>query len=60
MEKIINLPAASSTDLLAYAGQLFSDLWVLVVIAIGIPVGFMIIVSIIGIFKGRKRYGKII
>ena len=50
---IITLPSASSTELLAYAGQLFTDLWVVVAIAIGIPLGFYIVKKAIGLV-GKK------
>jgi hypothetical protein len=52
---IISINTASSTELLAYAGQLFSDLWVLVVISIGIPLGFYIIKGAIGLVRSRHK-----
>jgi hypothetical protein len=50
---IITLPGGFVTDMLAYAGTLFTDLSVLVIVAIGLPVGFWIIKKAIGLVKAR-------
>jgi hypothetical protein len=56
MLSIITLPQDAATSTLAYAGTLFTDLWVLVAIAIGIPLAFYVIRSAIGLLpKGRGR-----
>jgi len=52
----ITLPTSTASDLLAYAGDLFNDLWVLIAIAIGIPLAFYVIKQVIGLMpKGRGR-----
>lgn len=49
----IDIGSASSTQLFAYAGGLFSDLWVLIAIAIGVPLAFYIIRKVIGLIPKR-------
>ena len=44
----ITLPETAVADLTGYASGIFSDLWVLVALAIGLPLGFYIIRRIIG------------
>ena len=55
MLTIITLPTASSTELLASAGTLFTDLWPIVALAIGIPLAFYIIQRVIGLVGARSR-----
>jgi hypothetical protein len=45
----IILTMGSTTDMLAYVGNLFSDIWVFIAIIIGIPLAFYIIGRIIGL-----------
>lgn len=40
---IINLPLSGLEDLFATAGTLFTDLWIVIAIAIGVPLAFYII-----------------
>jgi len=49
----VDMSGVSSTALFAYAGGLFSDLWVLIAIAIGVPLAFYIIKKIIGLLPKR-------
>jgi hypothetical protein len=50
----ITLPTASSSDLTAFAGSLFTDLWVLIAVAVGIPLAFYVIRKVIALVpKGR-------
>jgi len=49
----VDLSSVSSTALFAYAGGLFSDLWVLIAIAIGVPLAFYIIRKVISIIPKR-------
>lgn len=49
----IDLSSVSSTELLAFAGNIFTDLWVLIVIAIGLPLGFYVIRKVIAIIPKR-------
>jgi len=55
MLPIISVSSTMASDLLAYAGQLFSDLNPLIVLAIGLPVGFWVISRAIGLVTGRTR-----
>jgi hypothetical protein len=45
------LTMGSSTDMLAYIGSLFTDLWVLIALAVGIPLSFYIIRKVISVIK---------
>ena len=47
----IDISSASSTEILTIASGIFSDLWVLVALAIGLPLGFYIIRRIIGMIR---------
>jgi len=55
MFSILTIPATGTADLLAYTGELFSDTWQLVALAIGIPLAFYIIRGVIGLFRSRTR-----
>jgi hypothetical protein len=55
MDPILTVGSTTATDLLAYAGQLFTDLNVLIVLAIGLPVGFWIISKAIGLVGKRAK-----
>ena len=46
---IITLPSTAVADLTGAASQIMSDVWVLVAIAIGIPMGFYIIRKVIAL-----------
>jgi len=52
---IIELPVTAAADLLAYVGQLFTDVWVLVALAIGIPLAFYVIKRSIGLVSSRAK-----
>ncbi|GAH93635.1 unnamed protein product [marine sediment metagenome] len=54
MFTMITLPETAAVDLLANAGELFTDLWVLIAIAVGIPLAFYVIRRVIALVpKGR-------
>lgn len=54
MFSIISLPVNTATDLMANVGVLFTDLWVLLALAIGIPLAFYVIRKVISLVpKGR-------
>jgi len=56
MLTIIALGSSTATDLFASASTLFSDLWTLIAVAIGIPLAFYIIRRVIGLMpKGQGR-----
>lgn len=54
MFSYITLPTSSSTDIFASVGYLVGDLWVLLAIAMGVPLAFYIIRRVIALMpKGR-------
>ena len=54
MLSIISLPVDAVDVLLAHAGTLFTDLWMIVALAIGIPLAFYVIRRVIALVpKGR-------
>jgi hypothetical protein len=55
MDPILVLPETAASDLLAYVGQLFTDTWVLVALAIGIPLAFYVIKRAIGLVTHRAK-----
>lgn len=52
---IITLPSGVEDKLLGYAGTLFTDLWVLIAIAIGLPIAFYVINKVISMVRGRTK-----
>jgi len=55
MDPIISIASGTEASLLAYAGQLFTDLTPFIVLAIGLPVGFWVINKAIGLVRGRAK-----
>lgn len=54
MESIITLPATLLADVLEATGVLFTDLWLLIAIAVGIPLAFYVIRRVVALVpKGR-------
>lgn len=49
----ITIPGGFVTDMLAYAGQLFTDLNLYILLALGLPVGFWVIKKAIGLVRAR-------
>lgn len=52
---IITTGTADVNGMLAYAGQLFTDLTPWLLAAVGIPVGFYVIRRVIGLVRGMGR-----
>jgi hypothetical protein len=50
VSSLYSLPMASTSDITANVGTLFSDLWVIIATACGIPLGFFVIRRVIGLF----------
>lgn len=50
----ITISSEFATNTLAYAGQLFTDLALPIILTIGLPLGFWVIVKVIEIWTGRK------
>jgi len=49
----ITIPGTFPADLLAYAGDLFTDLNLIVILAIGLPMGFWVIRKVISLVRAR-------
>ena len=49
----ITIPAGFIDDLLGYVGNLFTDLSVLIILVIGLPLGFWVIRRVIGLVRAR-------
>jgi hypothetical protein len=49
----ITIPAEFPADLLAYSGDLFTDLSLLIVLAIGLPLAFWVIRKTISLVRAR-------
>lgn len=49
----ITIASSTPTELLAYASGLFTDLWLLIAIAIGLPLAFYVIKKVIGLMPKR-------
>jgi len=54
MFTFITIPTSTPTDLMAYAGGLLGDLWLIVVLAIGIPLAFYVIRRVIALVPKGK------
>lgn len=53
MLSFITIPSEFATSTLAYAGALFTDLTLVVYLAIGLPMGFWVIRKVIGLVRAR-------
>jgi len=54
MLSIVSLPTSTPADLLASTGTLFTDLWMIIALAVGIPLAFYVIRKVIALVpKGR-------
>ncbi len=53
----ITIPTSAPTDLFAAVGTLTTDLWVVIAVAIGVPLAFYIIKRVIGLMPkaGARR-----
>ena len=53
----ITLPSSAPTDVFAAVGTLTTDLWVIIAVAIGVPLAFYIIKRVIGLMPkaGGRR-----
>ena len=55
MDAIIPITETFVSSSLAYVGQLFTDVSLLLYLLVGIPIGFWIINKVIGLAVGRTR-----
>ena len=53
LSTFITLPVDAVDGLMAYVGGFFGDLWVLIALAIGVPLAFYIISRVIGVVRTR-------
>lgn len=53
MDPILTIDSDFVTSTLAYAGQLVTDTKVLIILAIGLPLGFWVIRRLIGLIRAR-------
>jgi hypothetical protein len=53
MDSILEFTSGSTGDIMAYTTSLFSDFWVLIAIAVGLPLAFYIIRKVIGLARTR-------
>lgn len=51
----LTLPAGAVAELLGYVGGLFTDLWAIIALAIGVPLAFYIIGKVVSLVRGRTR-----
>jgi hypothetical protein len=47
----VDIPVTAVADLTAYAGVLFTDLWAIIGLVIGIPLAFYVIRKVIGLVR---------
>lgn len=52
---MIELPATAVADLTAQIGTIFTDLWFVIALIIGLPLAFYFIKKIIGLFSSVKK-----
>ena len=52
---ILTLPSGAIPELLGYVGGLFTDLWTIIALAIGVPLAFYIIGKVVSLVRGRTR-----
>lgn len=55
MLSFITVPSTALADVMSATGTLFADLWVLIAIAIGIPVAFYVIRRTVSFVRGGAR-----
>lgn len=48
---IVTLPGTAYADVVQAAGDMFTDLWVLIALAIGLPLAFYVIRRVIGLVR---------
>lgn len=55
MDPILTLPTTAVGDIMAFAGELFTNTWALIAVAIGLPVAFWVVNKLIGMVRGGLR-----
>jgi len=49
----ITIASSTPADILAYAGTLFTDLSLVIILAIGLPLGFWVISRVVSLVRAR-------
>jgi hypothetical protein len=57
MNPIIPIDASFLESTMAYVGQLWSDLGLLIILVIGVPVGFWLIYKVVGFVRRNTSTG---
>jgi hypothetical protein len=52
---LVSWTATNTTDLTAWIGQVWSDLYIPILLGLGISLGFIILRKVIGLVKGGAR-----
>jgi len=52
---MITLPETAVTDLTAQIGTIFTDLWLVIALVIGLPLAFYVIKKVISMFSSVKK-----
>jgi hypothetical protein len=50
---MITLPASTTEDVFTNAGYIFTDFWPLILLAVGLPLGFYLVKKLIGLLPKR-------
>lgn len=53
MLSIITVPNTATADLTAFAGTMFTDLWSVIALAVGLPLAFYVIRRVIGLVRAK-------
>jgi hypothetical protein len=51
MDSILSVASGSAGQIMAYTTDLFSDLWIIIGLVIGIPLAFYVIRKVIGMVR---------
>jgi len=55
MNPIITLPSEFATSMMAYVGQLFTDLTPAIIVLVGLPLAFWAVNRVVGLVRGGFR-----
>jgi hypothetical protein len=55
MLSIITIPTNAAADMLAYSGTLFTDLWPILLVVVGVPFGFYVVSKTISLFRKHAK-----
>jgi len=52
---MFTLPVTAAEDLVGYIGDVVTDGWVFIALAVGIPLAFYVVRSLIGLVRSRAK-----